>query len=206
MTYKLSVFAYDGCFISGIAGPLDVYNIANTHNRVINGPDSEPLFEWKVYSSDGKPFKTSTGLLMPVDGSIEEIQACDICIIPGVDHTYGQEVVERAKQLAQVFGPALKRLHANNATLASNCSGAFIFAEKIMSRNTVIQDMLTFNYYDYKSNNFTSEEIMQKEKQLRHMLKPNTWKEIQVSLTDAGFTAYERIWQNHMFVGAIAIK
>ena len=38
------------------------------------------------------------------------------------------------------------------------------------------------------------------------MLKPNTWKEIQVSLTDAGFTAYERIWQNHMFVGAIAIK
>lgn len=129
MTYKLSVFAYDGCFISGIAGPLDVYNIANTHNRVINGPDSEPLFEWKIYSSDGKPFKTSTGLLMPVDGSIDEIQACDICIIPGVDHTYGQEVVERAKQLAQVFGPALKRLHGNNATLASNCSGAFIFAE-----------------------------------------------------------------------------
>jgi len=75
-----------------------------------------------------------------------------------------------------------------------------------MCRNTAIQDMLTFNYYDYKSKNFSSEEIMMKEKQLRHMLKPNTWKEIQVSLTDAGFTAYERIWQNHMFIGAIAIR
>jgi len=87
-----------------------------------------------------------------------------------------------------------------------NTGGAFIFAEKIMCRNTAIQDMLTFNYYDYKSKNFDSDEIMQKEKQLRHMLKPNTWKEIQASLTDAGFTSYERIWQNHMFVGAIAIK
>lgn len=87
-----------------------------------------------------------------------------------------------------------------------NTGGAFIFAEKIMCSNTAIQDMLTFNYYDYKSKNFNSDEIMQKEKQLRHMLKPNTWKEIQASLTDAGFTSYERIWQNHMFVGAIAIK
>lgn len=87
-----------------------------------------------------------------------------------------------------------------------NTGGAFIFAEKIMCNNTNIQDMLTFNYYDYKSKNFSSEEIMTKEKQLRHMLKPNTWKEIQGSLDRAGFTIYERIWQNHMFVGAIAIK
>mgnify|MGYP000067751478 CR=1 FL=1 len=105
------------------------------------------------------------------------------------------------------FMPKKDRLQViENIYEGLNTGGAFIFAEKIMSRNTVIQDMLTFNYYDYKSNNFTSEEIMQKEKQLRHMLKPNTWKEIQVSLTDAGFTAYERIWQNHMFIGAIAIK
>lgn len=87
-----------------------------------------------------------------------------------------------------------------------NTGGAFIFAEKIMCRHTSIQDMLTFNYYDYKSKNFTSEEIMAKEKQLRPMLKPNTWKEIQASLDHAGFTTHERIWQNHMFVGAVAIK
>tara|TARA_Y100000992_G_C21240157_1_gene480310 strand:+ start:538 stop:1206 length:669 start_codon:yes stop_codon:yes gene_type:complete len=87
-----------------------------------------------------------------------------------------------------------------------NTGGAFIFAEKIMCRNTHVQEILTFNYYDFKSKNFSSDEIMQKEKQLRPMLKPNTWKEIQVSLTNAGFSSYERIWQNHMFVGAIAIK
>ena len=70
----------------------------------------------------------------------------------------------------------------------------------------MIQDMLTFNYYDFKGKNFSSEEIITKEKQLRNMLKPNTWKEIKRSLSDAGFSKYERIWQNHMFVGAIAIK
>ncbi len=105
------------------------------------------------------------------------------------------------------FMPKKDRLEVlKNIYNGLNTGGAFIFAEKIMCRNTAIQDMLTFNYYDYKSKNFSSEEIMLKEKQLRHMLKPNTWKEIQVSLTDAGFTAYERIWQNHMFIGAIAIK
>ena len=87
-----------------------------------------------------------------------------------------------------------------------NTGGAFIFAEKIMCNSAYIQDMLTFNYYDYKGKNFSSNEIMQKEKQLRTMLKPNTWNEIKLSLTNAGFSTYDRIWQNHMFIGVIAVK
>lgn len=129
MPYKLSVFAYDGCFVSGISGPLDVFNIANTHHRVLEGDAASPLFSWKIYSPDGKPVRTSTGLLLPVDGAVQDVSETDICLIPGVDHTYGQEVVERARQLAEQFGPTLNRLHDSNATLASNCSGAFILAE-----------------------------------------------------------------------------
>jgi len=87
-----------------------------------------------------------------------------------------------------------------------NTGGAFIFAEKIMCRSSYIQDMLTFNYYDYKGKSFSSEEIIKKEQQLRSMLKPNTWNEIKLSLTNAGFSTYERIWQNHMFIGVIAVK
>ena len=39
--------------------------------------------------------------------------------------------------------------------------------------------MITFNYYDYKRKSFSTEDIMDKERTLRHMMKPNTWKEIE---------------------------
>ena len=45
-----------------------------------------------------------------------------------------------------------------------NDGGAFIFAEKIYTENAFIQDMLTFNYYDFKREKFDAEDIMDKEK------------------------------------------
>lgn len=87
-----------------------------------------------------------------------------------------------------------------------NTGGAFIFAEKTICENAKVQDMLTFNYYDFKREHFTTEDIMDKERTLRHMLKPNTWKEIEEMIADAGFSNLQPFWRNHMFVGAIAIK
>jgi len=87
-----------------------------------------------------------------------------------------------------------------------NRGGAFIFAEKTICENPKLQDMLTFNYYDFKRKTFSTEDIMDKERTLRHMLKPNTWAEIQDMITEAGFSNLQPFWRNHMFVGAIAIK
>ena len=47
-----------------------------------------------------------------------------------------------------------------------------------MCENAFFQELLTFNHYDYKRKSFTPEEIMDKEKELRDMLKPNTWEEL----------------------------
>ena len=87
-----------------------------------------------------------------------------------------------------------------------NIGGAYIFAEKIYTENAFIQDMLTFNYYDFKCQKFEYNDIMSKEQTLRHMLKPNTWKELEGALECAGFKNVQPFWRNHMFVGAIAIK
>ena len=87
-----------------------------------------------------------------------------------------------------------------------NCGGAYIFAEKTMCENALVQDMITFNYYDYKRKSFTTEDIMDKERTLRHMMKPNTWKEIEGMLTEAGFSVIQPFWRNHAFVGALAVK
>ena len=87
-----------------------------------------------------------------------------------------------------------------------NEGGAFIFSEKTICENANFQDMLTFNYYDYKRKSFDTEDIMDKERTLRHMMKPNTWNEINNMILDAGFSDVQPFWRNHAFVGAIAIK
>jgi tRNA (cmo5U34)-methyltransferase len=89
-----------------------------------------------------------------------------------------------------------------------NTGGAFIFAEKTVAEDPRVQEMITFNYYDYKRKNFDTEDIMDKERTLRHMMKPNTWSEIVNNLIEAGFDPIkiQPFWRNHMFVGAIVIK
>ena len=63
-----------------------------------------------------------------------------------------------------------------------------------------------FRFTDYKRKFFTTEDIMNKEQTLRNMLKPNTWSELNDMLEEAGFESVQTFWQNHLFVGAIAIK
>lgn len=84
--------------------------------------------------------------------------------------------------------------------------GAFVFSEKVFSENAHIQDMMTFMYYDHKRENFDDKDILDKEKTLRHMLKPNTWPELKDHLERAGFKDVQVFWRNHNFIGAIAIK
>lgn len=95
----------------------------------------------------------------------------------------------------------IQRIHSG-----LNEGGAFIFAEKTVCQNANFQDMLTFNFYDYKRKTFSTDDIMDKERTLRSMLKPNTWNEIADMMFEAGFEEVQPFWQNHMFIGAIAIK
>jgi len=89
-----------------------------------------------------------------------------------------------------------------------NVGGAFIFAEKTAAESSRIHEMRTFTYYDYKRQNFTSDDILDKEKQLRHMMKLNTRTELVNKCATAGFqfNKIESFWQNFGFTGFIAIK
>ncbi len=84
--------------------------------------------------------------------------------------------------------------------------GAFIFAEKLLSTDSQIEEMMTFCYYDWKKKNFTEKEILDKEAQLRSMMKLLTEEQIITLLKQGGFSNVQRFWQNFNFVGWIAIK
>jgi len=87
-----------------------------------------------------------------------------------------------------------------------NTGGAFIFSEKIDTTHSRIENMLRTVYYEYKKKSFDYDDIMTKELTLQNMLKPNSWKEIEDMLNSVGFDIVQTFWQNHLFIGAIAIK
>jgi hypothetical protein len=47
---------------------------------------------------------------------------------------------------------------------------------------------------------------MDKERTLRNIMKPNTWNQLSLMLSMAGFSTVQPFWRSHAFVGAIAIK
>ena len=102
--------------------------------------------------------------------------------------------------------PHQREMVIRNVYNGLNSGGAFVFSEKTMADSAKIQDIRTFTYYDYKRKSFTTEDIMDKEKTLRSMAKPNTRDELLNMCKFAGFRKIESFWQNHAFVGFLAIK
>ena len=84
--------------------------------------------------------------------------------------------------------------------------GAFIFSEKIYSEHAQLQEMMQFCYYDYKRQFYSAEELLDKEINLRHMMKPLTYSELLEMVEKAGFESVQPFWQNFNFIGIIAIK
>lgn len=86
-----------------------------------------------------------------------------------------------------------------------NKGGAFIFAEKIQMEDSKLHEMMTFNYYDYKRQFFTEKEILEKEKQLRNIMKPIKRSEL-IEMLKKHPWHLEPFWQSNLFVGYMAIK
>ena len=84
--------------------------------------------------------------------------------------------------------------------------GALIFAEKVYSENSKIQDIFTFLYYDFKKESFTEQEILIKEFSLRNQMKPLTMQENIELLNKAGFKIIEIFFQQFNFIGWLCIK
>ena len=87
----------------------------------------------------------------------------------------------------QFMSPKDRQEVLNKVYNGLNKGGAFIFSEKTFSCNPRVQDMMTFMYYDYKRQNFSDKDILDKEVQLRHMMKPNTKTELYKMVQDAGY-------------------
>jgi tRNA (cmo5U34)-methyltransferase len=86
--------------------------------------------------------------------------------------------------------------------------GALIVAEKVLAESARFQDMVTFEYYDFKLLTFTPDTILQKEHRLRGQMTLWSETELRAALTEAGFRPddMQRVWQDGPFLCVVARK
>jgi tRNA (cmo5U34)-methyltransferase len=94
----------------------------------------------------------------------------------------------------------LRRIYAG-----LNEGGALIIAEKVLASSAYFQDILTFNYYDFKLRTFTPDQILDKQRSLRGQMI--LWEEArwESALCGVGFQI-QRFWHDGPFAAWLAVK
>ena len=153
------------------------------------GIDVENNFaeHWQAYSAENIDFKIADARSCPMPDRCSLVTS--LFSIQFIAERERQEIIER---IYRGLVPG----------------GAFIFAEKTMSQCAKLHEILTFVHYDYKRRHFSDEEILEKERSLRSLLKPWTEERLVEALSRAGFEArnVQPFWRNHSFAAFVALR
>ena len=87
-----------------------------------------------------------------------------------------------------------------------NAGGCLIVTEKIFFDDSKVESAMSSLYYDYKRKHFSAEDILNKEKDLRYLMKPMFRRELDDMLRAAGFSYTENFWQSYNFTGILCVK
>lgn len=96
------------------AAAVEALRLANRYAR-------QPAYAWRLYSSDGRPVESSTGLKLQVDGSFDDVGPLPLVVVCGgadihlIDHT---AVIAR-----------LRRLSFYGCSIGAMCTGSYVLAK-----------------------------------------------------------------------------
>ncbi|WP_423369070.1 GlxA family transcriptional regulator [Burkholderia sp. LMG 32019] len=124
----IRIWAVDRALASGIAAPTDIFTAANHLAPSIRAGRPQAPFRWRIESIDGKPVRTASGQIAPVDGAIDGHSAADAIWLTAPFVADLERLLARPASLAPLFD-ALRRHHARGTLIATYCTGAFLLAE-----------------------------------------------------------------------------
>lgn len=124
-----------------------------------------------------------------------------------LSYDYKEEDVIVANYTLQFIRPIQRLELIKNIYNGLNNDGIFIFSEKIVFEDKVLDKEMIDIYYEYKKEQGYSEyEIAQKREALENVLIPFTIRENIAMCKDAGFTKIETVFQWANFVTFVAKK
>lgn len=120
---KIAVLAYDNCLLSGLAGQLDLFTLANWECRRLHPQGKTSFCQFEVVTLNGEPVTSFNRLPVLPKRSLAECREIDLVLVPGVMGSPDRLLEERS------LIDWLRRQHRHGARIASACSGAFLLAE-----------------------------------------------------------------------------
>jgi tRNA (cmo5U34)-methyltransferase len=84
--------------------------------------------------------------------------------------------------------------------------GAFIWAEKVREESGELEQVIHGAHYDFKRKAFSAEEILNKERDLRPIMKVNSSMRNQILAENAGFTVGTMFWKFFNFEAWLFVK
>lgn len=171
-----------GCSDGHITNELAVLN----PNSTVVGVDIEKNFvsEWAKYDTDNLSF---------YHRDVSDVEIIDQAFVSSIFTLQFTSMINRKKIIQNVYD-------------GLEVGGGFFIAEKTLCDHAVLEDMQRSIYYQYKRNNFTSDDILDKEVNLRSIMKLITFDTLKKMLEDAGFSEIQVIWKNFGFAALICIK
>lgn len=120
---KVVILAAEGCVLSTIASPMDMFLQAGVMWNVTMGKRPDPAFEVKIVTSDGQPVMALNQVPVVPACAMHDIKDLDLIIIPSQGFFFD---LQSEAHIARVDW--LGKWSRNGADLASVCTGAFTLA------------------------------------------------------------------------------
>ncbi|QIL79982.1 helix-turn-helix domain-containing protein [Diaphorobacter sp. HDW4A] len=123
---RAAILTFDGCYASSAAGFADILQIANSHLKLKQTPQST-LFDWRFVSPTGEPAIASNGLPLQTH-KLGPRERYDLVFVPGF-HYGGHRQFDQFLDRQADACAWLKTQWGAGALVAANCTGTFILAQ-----------------------------------------------------------------------------
>jgi tRNA (cmo5U34)-methyltransferase len=87
-----------------------------------------------------------------------------------------------------------------------NDGGVFIWAEKVYAETGFWENILTSSHFDFKRKSFSTEEILNKDQDLRDEMRPNTTEQNMYLANMVGFYDFQLLWKFYNFECYLMVK